>query len=315
MNKPILSVIIPCYNCERNVHSLINSLDCINNHKVEVVFIDDGSTDNTFTSINAEIEKYKASNFIVHSFDNSGAAVARERGLSLAKGEFIFFVDSDDYLENTAIDIVLKCCERGFDVLYFSSNISTSLPDGRLVKKHKIRITEFINFTSEQLILFLLKKNQWTSAVWTFVFKKSIWFESKAAFTNRPAHEDHLFTMEIIFGAKEIITIPNLIYNQVHTLGSLTNSRKGSDYIIERFFAYDEVFQRVVVNKSDELVLLYSKWSFISFLDLCIKNPYSSLKLLFRAEFWRLLYRYNGLIRKSFLLFLKSKLKKRVCDE
>lgn len=96
--KPLISVIIPCYNYGRFLNDCINSLLSQTYTNWECIIIDDGSTDNSpdiAHSLSAKDERIKA-----FSQKNAGPTVARNKGLALAKGEFIQFLDADDLLEN-----------------------------------------------------------------------------------------------------------------------------------------------------------------------------------------------------------------------
>ena len=102
----LISFIIPVYNTEKYLEECINSiLDQIND-KCEIILIDDGSTDNSglicdsYAAINHEIK-------VVHQ-ENRGLAAARNIGLDHANGEYIAFVDSDDYLDSSCVTKILK---------------------------------------------------------------------------------------------------------------------------------------------------------------------------------------------------------------
>lgn len=97
--KELVSVIIPCYNCSSYIGESIRSVVSQNYRSLEIIVIDDGSDDDSWEKIcsvdDDRIKKYKIS--------NSGAAVARNLGLSVAKGEFIKFLDADDWLDKDVL--------------------------------------------------------------------------------------------------------------------------------------------------------------------------------------------------------------------
>ncbi len=101
MKRPLISIIIPAYNVERYISHGIES--CIDQtySNIEVIIVDDGSTDNTYEII----KRYKKDHRIKSiKKDNSGVSSARNCALSVSGGDFILFLDSDDWLENDAVE-------------------------------------------------------------------------------------------------------------------------------------------------------------------------------------------------------------------
>lgn len=99
MNSPLVSIIIPCYNCERFISQCVNS--CLNQtyNNIEIIVVDDGSTDNTYSILTNFKEK-----IVLLKQENKGAPKARNEGLKIADGEFIKFLDGDDELLSDAIE-------------------------------------------------------------------------------------------------------------------------------------------------------------------------------------------------------------------
>ena len=119
-----LSIIIPCYNMERFVvrcyHSLAMQRDA---DDVEFIFVNDGSSDNTL-SILREI-KTKDKRVVIIDQNNAGVSVARNSALAIAKGEYVYLLDGDDYLTIDAIFEIkqlLRCCNH--DIIMSAYNIS-----------------------------------------------------------------------------------------------------------------------------------------------------------------------------------------------
>ena len=119
MGRLLLSIIIPAYNAESYLRRCIDSIfkQEINKNEFEVIIIDDGSQDKSYDIALAIASEHK--NIFVYTQRNSGQAVARNIGLEKAKGKYVMFVDSDDYLiENTILKVLdiaeenqLEICE------------------------------------------------------------------------------------------------------------------------------------------------------------------------------------------------------------
>jgi len=108
--RPLLTLIIPVYNTEKYLDKLLPKLNGQINDLVQVILIDDGSTDssleicNKFSSIN--------SNFTVIHQENKGASAARNNGIRNAKGEYMAFLDSDDMITDNYIEVVCRLCKE-----------------------------------------------------------------------------------------------------------------------------------------------------------------------------------------------------------
>ena len=120
MNKtPFFSVIMPVYNCEDLVNQAVDNLNKQTVKSFEVIFVNDGSKDNTLEKLNLKLQqatfKYK-----VLSQENAGPGEARNNGIKCASGNYILFVDADDYLEPNAIEILISNAENTMaDVILF----------------------------------------------------------------------------------------------------------------------------------------------------------------------------------------------------
>ncbi len=280
-----LSIIIPCYNCGKNIVTLLKTITEQYNEQVEIILINDGSTDSTKKNIELFLQNHSLINIYLVNTKNQGAAKAREYGLKLAIGEYIFFIDSDDSITKDAITQIFKTLNyNNYDLLYFSSNIH-DINNNKFIPKINFSQELIFNKKNDYFINYLLQKNQYTSAVWTYIFKKDLAFKSNAKFTNRKVHEDHLFTLSLIINANSIICIPDVIYIQQRTTGSLTTSKKTDVYAIDRYIASKEGVKYLEKNKiSKETIFNYKKWSIKNCIKIW-KEIYDNGKYRFRLGY------------------------------
>ena len=107
-----VSILVPIYNTEKYIEKCAVSLYEQTYQNIEYIFIDDGSKDNTLAILKKVIQRYpnkeKDTHLIIHSV-NQGIAASRNEMMEKATGEFVFFVDSDDYLEYNAIQLMVEC--------------------------------------------------------------------------------------------------------------------------------------------------------------------------------------------------------------
>lgn len=104
-----LSIIIPIYNVESYLKRCLDSIVNQNSNNIEVIMINDGSTDNG--PIIAEQYSRQYENFYLINQENKGLSGARNTGISASKGDYLWFVDSDDYIANDAVDKILDAIE------------------------------------------------------------------------------------------------------------------------------------------------------------------------------------------------------------
>ena len=128
MNKPFISVIIPVYNSEHSIKRCVDSVTVQNYQNFELILVDDGSKDGS----GAMCDNFAAQDNRVHIIHqkNAGAGAARNAGLTMAKGEYIVFVDSDDMIRQGYFEALAKHDE---DVVFV--NVDNIDEHGRLVKR------------------------------------------------------------------------------------------------------------------------------------------------------------------------------------
>lgn len=124
-----VSIIIPAYNIENYIGRCIES--CINQtvHEIEIIVINDGSTDNTLKQIN----KFKDDRIIIIDQKNAGSMEARKSGLKIAEGEYILFVDGDDYISLNTVEVLYnKAINKNYDIVchdFFIKDVNGNLKD------------------------------------------------------------------------------------------------------------------------------------------------------------------------------------------
>lgn len=137
--RPLISCIIPVFNAEKYLHRCINSILAQNYPTIEIILIDDGSTDTSPTICDEYAEQY--CNIIAKHTSNKGASLARKTGLELAKGEYLTFVDADDYVTHNYVSAMFEalkkynteissCCQQIIkpnDILQVSTHIEILL--------------------------------------------------------------------------------------------------------------------------------------------------------------------------------------------
>lgn len=304
-----LSIIIPCYNCAERINKLLTLIyqQVKDNDNVEVVLVNDGSTDNTRSVISNFLQNNISGEFMLINTENRGAAGAREKALEFATGEYVFFCDSDDLIAHNFVQTILSGCESCPDVIYFSSEVISSGENYYKIAD-KVLFKDNTVFTSSDDFLFCqLKRGYWTAAVWTYVFKRSIAVLQHANFSARRAHEDHLFTAKIVLNAKKIICLKDVLYFQILTSGSLTNSKKNLKYISERYLSFVQTRNYLRGKCKKETIFHYEVWSLRSMISLFLENKNLLVNAIFSFPVWKATFTERALICKFGFYFLKNK--------
>lgn len=263
-----LSIIIPTYN---NADQISRCLDSIfrstPSFTFEVIVINDGSTDSTLSIL----QQYKS--IIIINQTNSGVSVARNAGISKAHGEYIMFVDADDFLDANWTEIIAPLLDKKLDLVAFSKNL-TEKPD---VKNLPLIICGFgqkINFSSVCLKLF--NRN--------IIHKHHISFNA-----NIINGEDMLFNLEFNCYCNNYYFSKKDFYNYSRNAGSATNTF--NPYLIKSDLLFQKQLSKILQKYRNEhhylnnlsainaWVTIFDRYSHSSFfskkdLSLLLDNPY-----------------------------------------
>ena len=161
MSKIKLSIIIPCYNVEKYVEKSINSLIAQTLDNVEIIVVNDGSKDNTLKIL----KKYEKENSNIKLIDkkNAGVSAARNDALKIAKGEYIGFLDSDDWVEKDMFEKMYnKAINENLDIVACDTN--AVYPDKNIIIKSNVSRTS----TPEELMI-----NAY-AVIWNKIYKKEL---------------------------------------------------------------------------------------------------------------------------------------------
>ncbi|MEA4986048.1 MAG: glycosyltransferase [Paludibacter sp.] len=212
------SLVIPVYNAESYVEKCIRSCETqdIPHSAYELIIINDGSTDNSLSVIEKLSKEFP--NLVIHSQENAGLSSARNQGLSLAKGEYVWFIDSDDWIESNCLGEiynqmnhynldVLICKFTDTDGIHFNIRFDSNLA-----------ITKMIDGKSH-----LLSFN-YSFSVPMNICKRSFLLENNLYFMKGIFHEDNEFTLRMFYFAKRIMTCGKPFYYVYHSPKSITRS-------------------------------------------------------------------------------------------
>jgi glycosyltransferase involved in cell wall biosynthesis len=232
MTGTMVSVIVPVYNVEKLLPRCIQSLLRIDSSLVEVLLIDDGSTDNS----GRIIDEVKDSRFRVFHTENHGLSAARNYGIEQACGDWIMFVDSDDWVEADFCSTPLLCAEQSqADLVAFRCKF---WKDGN-EQRPKRWIRNALNrpsgiVTKETAIEFA------SVAAWNKLYKRCLFDDIR--FPERRICEDIATTHKLIYQAHKIVLIPNILYNKDNRADSISHTRS-EKHSRDRFLSWKERYE------------------------------------------------------------------------
>ena len=217
-----LSVIVPIYNVAPYLHRCVDSLLTQNlaSSDFEIILVDDGSTD----GCPAIVDEYAAqdANIVAVHQPNGGLSAARNTGIGMARGEFLLFVDSDDFLEpNVLGGLVEKMAADRLDVLRFNyQNVDENYRIFQPYKDGK-PFTDYSDNVCDGLI-FLTERLGYKCYAWQFVMRTEL--AKKSLFTEGIYFEDTDWTPRMLTLAQRITSVETVVYNYLMRRGSITQS-------------------------------------------------------------------------------------------
>ena len=217
-----LSVVVPIYNVENYLHRCVDSLlnQDLKPSDYEIILIDDGSTDGSGAIADAYAAKFSHIRTIHQA--NAGLSGARNTGISAAYGEYLQFVDSDDYLEPNVLNALLdKMAAERLDVLRFNyQNVDERYHVFEPYKEHK----PFVDYRDSVTdgLTFLTERLGYGCYAWQFMMRADL--VKGCRFTEGIYFEDTDWTPRLLASAQRVTSVDTLVYNYLMRRGSITQS-------------------------------------------------------------------------------------------
>lgn len=241
MSNKLVSVIIPCYNAEKWIKEAIDS--CLNQiySLMEVIVIDDGSNDSSLNMIKSYENKV-----IWESGPNRGGNYARNRGFALSKGQYIQFLDADDYLLPEKIAAQVNCLEKtGADVVYGDWRYQRHYPNGKVILED-IKVSG-----KQQDILESLLADWWVSPA-CILFRREAVNTSNGWDETLKAGQDRDFFLSVVMNGAHVAYQPGC-YSIYRRYGNVTVSTSSKTRSLEN--------QTLILEKAEQNLIKLEKLS------------------------------------------------------
>lgn len=249
MNRalPLISVIIPMYNAEKYIAECLGSLLGQTFQDFEVIVVDDCSTDSSCKIVEKFIPKFDGRLKLAHMKKNSGCAPApRNKGFIISRGEYIYFMDADDALTETALEEMYTLAkDYDADVVYCEKYFmstgtgqeflnSIHLADNRIQAPPFVEEPTFISEDLGERIQEMLAIRFWMTP-WLRLVSRELLAENEITFPEIIGSDDFVWTFEVLCAAKRFLRVPNICYVRRMYDDSFTANKKSPNKFIHQW--------------------------------------------------------------------------------
>lgn len=273
MTRPLISVIVPVYNIEEYLERCVSSICEQTYENLEILLVDDGSTDGS--GVLCDNLALKDARIRVYHKKNGGSSSARNLGISMAQGEYLGFVDSDDYISQDMYELLYQAvmtydtpiAQVGRDEIDEQGN---KLPNICEPPKEKVFI-ESKDFLKEMLM------HRGDCSFCTKLVKKEL-FEI-GVFPEGELNEDFHLLVKLLMHIKGVASLPNQTYHVFYRMGS--NTRKQDKEAFSRVFGDNvnnaDMVERMVAEKLPELKEVAFRFGMYQRLEYLLHVPVSRM--------------------------------------
>ena len=229
--KPYISVIVPIYNAEAYIERCLNSITAQTFTDIEILCIDDHSSDNSVSIVESMKKTDNRIKFIKND-KNSGLSAVRNMGIKLASAPYVMSVDSDDFIDQSTFANISQIASAGnFDIVAFGWREIDCAGN----------IIEEIKYDSRDILLAAERKNIFSITNPSFCMKlcrKSIFIENAISFPEGTLFEDMVTTPRMLLKAKTMRIVSDIYYNYTIRPGSIMNSITAT-HLMDYLYCFD----------------------------------------------------------------------------
>ncbi|WP_051258390.1 glycosyltransferase family 2 protein [Atopococcus tabaci] len=240
MANPLVSIIVPAYNVENYIEECVDSLLAQTYSPIEVIVLDDGSTDQTVKLLRS----YEDTILLFENKENKGQGARRNQGMKIAKGKYLYFMDSDDWLEKDAIEKLVKQMSktdadlvRFNGTVFYENSFETIQQEGRYDFSHQL-VHQKVYAGDE-----LLHKNRksFSASPCLYLIKKEVIDTHGLFFLEGVLHEDEYFTARLFSVVEKMTYLNEAFYHRRYRDGS-TMTKQSEEHQKRSFDSYLVVF-------------------------------------------------------------------------
>ena len=290
MNNPLISIIVPCYKVEQYLPKCVDSIISQSYKNLEIWLVDDGSPDKC-GQICDEFAKKDRRVKVIHK-ENGGLSDARNVALDIISGDYVFFVDSDDYLEIDAINLLctnaLKC---DADIVVGNYNFVYEFSN---VYKKAFAINEIIELNRDEALKSLLYQKKMETSAWGKLYRKCLFDDIR--FPKGKLFEDICTTYKTFLHSEKIVLLPNVVYNYLIRKNSIMGN-KFSPSKMDAVYMSKEMLNGISQLDKKDL----SRAATCRYLSMCFNVLFQTEEnSLFESYIWKEIRKYRKIVIHDF---------------
>lgn len=288
MNNKDISIIVPVYNTSKYLNKCLDSIELAIDDRCEVIIVNDGSTDDSEKIIKNYIKNSKkGSQFSYYYKDNKGLADTKNFGLKKAKGKYISFIDSDDYISSDFFSVARKYMDEEYDAIIYDLYI---IFENKIYDDYVARAY----LDSEKIELAKILNGAMQGSSCNKIMKKDLY---KYEFPVGREYEDAAVTPFMLVDAKKIKYLPYAMYYYLQRSNSIVGSNTLDSAFYKICFNIEESLKDKDIHKYEEIIKIfylkrtilnlesgYKKKEFIKKLSDFRRNCYNTIEYIINND-------------------------------
>lgn len=314
--KPLISVIVPCYNAEKYIKKTLESILNQTIDNLELIIVDDGSKDDTIKEV-SKILKASTIDYKIISKLNGGVSSARNEGLKNSHGKYIYFLDSDDYIQNNMLELMIQKIEScNADIVFCGYDYVNE--EGISYKQYDKEYNYITELSTGEAVFKKILDNSihiWTGSI---VYKRSLLIDNSIEYYEGCNYgEDYEFICKCVCKSKSIISVNQILSHYVQREDSLVhkfnlNNFKsfGAMNRVKLFVKNNGLSSSIIKDCEDnfnrEALVLYNKYIIYSEKDKEVDEIFVKINRKFRKRLRK--YRLTSLKKERIKRYILVKM-------
>lgn len=245
-----ISVIIPIYNMENYLAECLDSVISQSLKEIEIICINDGSTDNSQNILDEYKEKDDRIRVVCQT--NAGLSVARNEGIKHSNGKYLIYLDADDKLQKKALEELYFMTEKyKYDIVFFSAKVFTTEKGNEFIDNEMNRLNIYYsrNMNIQEPIkgtdafINMYRNDKYLVSACLQMIRKQYLLESNVTFCEGLLHEDNLYTFFTLINANKVGCLDREYYMRRIRSNSIMTSRYTHKNVYGLFISYDKILQ------------------------------------------------------------------------
>ena len=297
----MFSLIVPVYNVENYVERCVKSIIDQNYKMIEIILVDDGSTDKS----GVICDNYSANYSFIRTFHkkNGGLSDARNYGVKQAKGDYIFFIDSDDFISQNSCFYINELLNKYNDIDVVAGTLTKHF-NGRSIEQKFEDYKELTN--GKEFILSQLKHNSLHVSACRYFYKKDFLLKHGFEFQRNLLHEDEHWTIRVLLKTNRIIVTGFVIYHHMIRQGSITQQKDKTKNANDLIFICKDLAVSIDLIDEDELrILLLNYLASLYYFALYIGKFKNTMDFIDRDFLTKCSVSFENRVKLEILLFNK----------